>query len=322
MRLQLVGGLRLGVAAPGDFSFYADLFRRLTKEVSNTGDMTRYVCFDYLTDQKNPITFFGIEVDGVDSIPDGMIAWDFTDSTLTVSQGNNGRPAALWQDEVSWQWLDTGSLNRRCVTGEFSVRIPAEWSGLNIPEIRSFSMTANAYVAPGLTRCDDSVQLVEYDPSWPLKFREFSEWFRDYIGSDVALKIDHFGSTSIPGMTAKPVIDALITVPSFSAAKQRALPLLNQEAWEYWWYDGHVMFIKRDKLMGHRTHHIHMMTDETELRRRLAFRDFLRSHADDASRYAALKRQLAGTYQTDRETYTSAKAAFVKEIVEKAMERS
>ena len=82
--MQIVGGLRLGIAAPGDYSFYGDLFARLPTEVKNTGALTRYVAFDYLTDGEDPITFLGIEVDSIESIPDGMIAWDLGLDDLTV----------------------------------------------------------------------------------------------------------------------------------------------------------------------------------------------------------------------------------------------
>jgi len=180
-------------------------------------------------------------------------------------------------------------------------------------------MTANAYVAPGQTGCDDSVHLVDYDPAWPEKFNEFSDWLRERLGPDVALKIEHFGSTSIPGMIAKPMIDVLVEVPSFPEAKQRALPSLNNEKWEYWWYSDHMTFVRRDRLMGPRTHHVHMMPRGRDLRSRLAFRDYLRSHVEDASRYATLKRQLAKSHQTTREHYTDAKAVFVNEIVAKVM---
>lgn len=119
-------------------------------------------------------------------------------------------------------------------------------------------------------------------------------------------------------MIAKPIIDVLVEVPSFPEAKQVALPLLNNELWEYWWYGNHMTFVKRDGLMGLRTHHVHMMTEGRELRARLAFRDYLRSHAEEASRYAALKRRLADEHRENRENYTGAKAAFVDEIVAKA----
>jgi len=295
----------------------------MTKEVRNTGSLTRYVAFDYLTDEKDPITFLGIEVDSIENIPDRMIAWDLDNDGLTVMEAKNGDNVIIWQEDVTWQWRDESpSACGRGVTGEFSVRVPSEWSGTRVSVQRHFSMTANAYVAPGQTGCDDGVHLVDYDPTWPEKFNEFSGWLRERLGPGVALAIEHFGSTSIPEMIAKPIIDVLVEVPSFSEAKQQALPALNNETWEYWWYGGHMTFVKRDRLMGLRTHHVHMMPEGRDLRKRLAFRDYLRSHAEDASRYATLKRQLAKSHQADREHYTDAKASFVKGIVAKAMKHS
>ena len=74
--------------------------------------------------------------------------------------------------------------------------------------------------------------------------------------------------------------------------------------------------------MGLRTHHVHMMPEGCEVRKRLAFIDFLRSHTEDASRYATLKRQLAESHLADREKYTDAKTSFVNEIVVKTMKHS
>ena len=322
-KMQLVGGLRIGASAPGDYSFYSNLFARMAKEIRNTGSLTRYVAFNYLTDGNNPITFLGIEVDSIQNIPDGMIAWDLDNNSLTVMEAKNGENVIIWQEDVAWQWRDESfSACGRGITGEFSVRVPSEWSGTRVSAHRHFSMTANAYVAPGQTGCDDGVYLVDYDPAWPEKFNEFSDWLCEHLGPGVALEIEHFGSTSIPGMIAKPLIDVLVEVPSFLEAKQQVIPFLNNEIWEYWWHSDHMMFVKRDRLMGIRTHHVHMMPEGREMRKGLAFRDYLRSHAEDAARYAALKRHLAKSHPTNREHYTDAKASFVNEIVAKAMKHS
>lgn len=322
-RMTLVGGLRIGPPAPGDYRFHADLFARMTKEVESTGLLTRYVAFEYLTGASDPLLFLGIEVDGIRNIPEGMIAWDLSEDSLTVLQATRGPNRVVWQEDVTWLWRDASpSPCGRGVTGEFSVRVPGAWAADGAPARRAFSMSANAYVAPGQAGCDDGVHLVAYDPAWPRAFNEMARRLREHLGGEVALDIQHFGSTSIPGMIAKPVIDVLVEVPSYAAAKQRALPSLNDETWEYWWYAGHMTFIKRDGLMGARTHHVHMMPAGRALQERIAFRDYLRSHAGDASRYAALKLRLAGEHRTNREQYTDAKASFVNEIVAKAMAAS
>jgi GrpB-like predicted nucleotidyltransferase (UPF0157 family) len=80
-----------------------------------------------------------------------------------------------------------------------------------------------------------------------------------------------------------------------------------------------MTFIKRQKLMGRRTHHVHMAPRDHRLWEGLAFRDYLMSHPREVSRYAALKRELAKTYRQDRERYTQAKTEFVREITSKAL---
>ena len=194
--MQLVGGLRLGAAPAGDYSFHSNLFARMTVEVGNTGSLTRYVAFDYLTDEPDPIAFLGIEVDSIGNIPDGMVAWDLDNHSLTVLEAKSRENAIIWRDDVTWQWRsEIPSACDRGVTGEFSVRVPPAWSRMSGSPHRHFAMTGNAYVAPSQKGCDDDIHLVDYDPTWPQKFNEFSGWLLNLIGPDVALKVEHFGST-------------------------------------------------------------------------------------------------------------------------------
>lgn len=112
----------------------------------------------------------------------------------------------------------------------------------------------------------------------------------------------------------------LVEVPSYDIARQAILPLLNREEWEYWWYQDHMVFIKRQALMGKRTHHIHLAPAEHRLWEGIAFRDYLIAHPETAARYAALKGELADKHREDREGYTQAKTAFVQEITAKALQ--
>jgi len=111
----------------------------------------------------------------------------------------------------------------------------------------------------------------------------------------------------------------VMEVPSFALARQRLLPLWDDEAWEYWRYGDHMMFVKRQSLTGRRTHHLHLAPAGHRLWEGIAFRDYLRARPEEAARYAALKRELAGRYREDREGYTEAKAAFVREITAQAL---
>jgi len=321
----VVGALQIGAPEPGDHSFMAGLFERLTKEVKNTGALTRYVGYQSAEKDKEHLHFFGIEVDAIGETPDGMMAWELGDDMLTVWEPKSAGNAVFWRGELKWQWRglpacasDASSpppASDRCFSvGEFSAAIPPQWAATNAPVERSFLLTANAYVAPGREGCDDGIYLVDYDPSWPQQFEEMADWIRRSFGPEMALRVEHYGSTAIPGLCAKPIIDLLVEIPSFAEAKRRVLPLLNNELWEYWFYSGHLTFIKRKELMGQRTHHIHMAPAGHEIWTGLAFRDYLRSHPEDAARYAALKRTLAKSHRQDRERYTQAKADFVKEI--------
>jgi len=320
-RIQLVGGQQV-IASDGNFEdvlrFYGNLFDRLTKEVKYTGDLTRYVGYQSVVGGKDQLHFFGIEVDRIQDIPAGMVAWDLGDSTWTAWAAQSGRDVIISQDDLEWHWFSPSPTGCARFTGEFTACLPAEL-GEGIPDRRAFWISANAYV--GLQESDvsdDQVSLVDYDPAWPQQFAEIATWLRDHLGSDLVLRAEHYGSTAIPGMPAKPIIDVLVEVPSFAEAKKRAVPRLNSEAWEYWWYSDHMVLIKRKELMGQRTHHVHMAPQGHEIWAGLAFRDTLRSHPEEASRYAALKQALAAAYRQDRERYTQAKTDFVRKVTSRA----
>jgi GrpB-like predicted nucleotidyltransferase (UPF0157 family) len=320
-RIQLVGGQQV-IDSDGNYEtvlrFYGNLFDRLTKEVKYTGDLTRYVGYQSVVGEKDFLHFFGIEVDRIQDIPVGMVAWDLGDSTWTVWGTQDGRDVIISQDDLEWQWFSPSPSGCGRFTGEFTARLPAEL-GEETPERGAFWISANAYV--GLQESDvsdDQVSLVDYDPAWPRQFAEIATWLRDHLGSDLVLRVEHYGSTAIPGMPAKPIIDVLVEIPSFAEAKKRAVPRLNSETWEYWWYSDHMLFIKRKELMGQRTHHVHIAPQGHEIWAGLAFRDTLRSHPEEASRYAALKQELAAVYREDRERYTQAKTDFVRKVTSRA----
>ncbi|OGN87617.1 MAG: hypothetical protein A2158_07455 [Chloroflexi bacterium RBG_13_46_14] len=162
--------------------------------------------------------------------------------------------------------------------------------------------------------------LVDYDPAWPDRFDEMAAWLRNTISPEIALRIEHYGSTAISGLPAKPIIDILMEVPSFYEARRNLIPLFNKPECEYWWYDEHMVFIIRDKSMGVRTHHIHVAPKDHRVWEGLAFRDYLRTHPGEAQRYAALKHELAELHGNDREAYTDLKTDFVREITDKALQ--
>ena len=169
----------------------------------------------------------------------------------------------------------------------------------------------------------DEIEIVPYDSRWPALFAAEATRLRAALPAELILGLEHFGSTAVPGLAAKPIIDILIAVRSLAEAQERAIEPL--EALDYlYWYDNpktdRMYFVKGMPPYGaRRTHHVHMTETDGEMWRRLAFRDHLRTHPEDARRYERLKLELAAAHRDDREAYTDAKAAFVAEIMERAV---
>jgi GrpB-like predicted nucleotidyltransferase (UPF0157 family) len=165
---------------------------------------------------------------------------------------------------------------------------------------------------------DERIDIVAYDPSWPGRFELEREALDDAIRDWIVGGIHHVGSTAVPGLAAKPIIDILVGVDSLEASRP-CIERLAVLSYEYAPYRADEMhwFCKPDP--SHRTHHLHLVpfgsrryVDE------LAFRDYLRGHRDVADEYAALKRDLAREFAEDREAYTAAKADFIRATVEHA----
>jgi GrpB-like predicted nucleotidyltransferase (UPF0157 family) len=165
----------------------------------------------------------------------------------------------------------------------------------------------------------DDVHLADYDPAWPALYDAEAERLTRALPPGLVLAVEHFGSTAIPGMIAKPVIDLLIAVRSIDEAREIAVKPMAALGYAFWADNP-----RRDRLFfvrglppaaPHRTHHVHMTQMDGEMWRRLWFRDYLRSHPDEAQRYADLKCRLAALYEHDREAYTAAKSAYVDSIM-------
>lgn len=164
----------------------------------------------------------------------------------------------------------------------------------------------------------NEIEIVAYDPRWPDMFAAEEIRLRAVLDPALILDIQHFGSTAIPGLRAKPVIDILMAVPSLTAARESFVsPML---ALDYAFWDDNpktdrLFFVKGLPPAPRRTHHVHVTEPDAEPWQRLPFRDYLRAHPDAARRYEALKLSLAETYRDDREAYTEGKEEFVREIL-------
>ena len=162
---------------------------------------------------------------------------------------------------------------------------------------------------------DEPVRIEPYKPAWPARFELERAALQGAIGEWVAGGIHHVGSTAVPGLDAKPVIDILVGVQSLEEARScferlAALSYLYgpyRVAEMHWFCKPHP---------SRRTHHLHLVpTSLPRFRDELAFRDYLRTHRDVADKYAALKRHLAAEFEHDREAYTAAKSDFISAIV-------
>ncbi len=167
----------------------------------------------------------------------------------------------------------------------------------------------------------EQVHIVTYDPSWPSLFNQERNRILEALGQRVE-EVEHIGSTAIPGLEAKPVIDLMVGLKSMADASSCAEPLttLGYSYWAEGAQPHHHLFVRFvDPAMSARTHNLHLVEAGGQYwEERLLFRDYLRRHLQTAKEYAQLKHRLASRYCDDREAYTKAKAAFVCEVVRRA----
>jgi GrpB-like predicted nucleotidyltransferase (UPF0157 family) len=170
------------------------------------------------------------------------------------------------------------------------------------------------------------VTLVEkYNPEWPRWFEKIEA----FLGSEIAkvcLRIEHVGSTSIPGMIAKPIIDINIVIKPGDWAIVKSL--LEQRGYHH---EGDLGIKDREAFKFHEevsknslpTHHLYVTPKHSEeLKRQTAFRDYLKTHKADRERLGALKWALAEKYDNDKYPYMDGKDRMVREITRKALKYS
>ncbi len=173
----------------------------------------------------------------------------------------------------------------------------------------------------------DRIELAPCDPTWPALFEEEKKHLQSCLPNELLGRIEHYGSTSIPGIMAKPVIDMLVEVSSLEETRKRIAPILEAQGYDYFWRPVgeddippyYAWFIKRDGA-GRRTHHIHMVESDFKLWEGLSFRNYLREHPETATAYEQLKLKLVQHHANDRIAYTLGKTEFIHGVLEKAME--
>lgn len=168
----------------------------------------------------------------------------------------------------------------------------------------------------GHDRPGESVEIVDYDPAWPALFEEIRARLAEALG-DVALRIDHVGSTAVPGLSAKPVIDIQVSVPDVEA-EDAYCEAIEELGFELRWTEpGHRYFRPPPGLP--RLHQIHVCSYGSPWERvHVLFRDYLRAHPDVAARYVAMKRDVAAQHPGDRVAYNDAKAPFIDATIRDA----
>lgn len=162
----------------------------------------------------------------------------------------------------------------------------------------------------------EPILLESYDPAWPEAFERERALIAPLLGANATL-VEHMGSTSIPGLAAKPILDIIVLVDDLDAAR-RAIPALEAADYSFWADnpDKTKLYLAKGLPPApHRTHNLHIHDDADEVRRHLIFRDHLRSNTEARDAYLALKRDLATRFRDDRDAYSKHKTAFVDQIV-------
>jgi len=167
-------------------------------------------------------------------------------------------------------------------------------------------------------RENNAIRVVEYDADWPLRFQTLAARVRALLGA-LAMHVEHIGSTSVPGLAAKPILDIDIVVRD-AADLQSGIRQLEKAGYLY---EGDLGVPGREALRcpaGSERHHLYLLLQGSpELRRHLAFRDALRADRVLREEYAALKRTLAQRFHDDRRAYTSGKSDFIAAVLKRLL---
>lgn len=163
-----------------------------------------------------------------------------------------------------------------------------------------------------------AIEIKDYDPAWLNRFAEQRDRLADLLAPWLAAPIEHIGSTSVPGLRAKPIVDVLAPVNSL-AERDAMVDALSADGWLYWPGDpngAERLWFLRPK-PEERTHHLQVIEHgSSKARALLTFRDALRANPALAREYEDLKIRLAQEHPDDRDAYTDGKADFVARVVE------
>lgn len=173
-----------------------------------------------------------------------------------------------------------------------------------------------SFRASNASSADEPIRISGYDPEWPARFEEERAALAAAIGGWIVGGIHHVGSTAVPGLAAKPIIDILAGVRDLEESRACFEPLARL-GYVYAPYLADEMHWFCKPHPSRRTHHLHLVpVGSRRYVDELAFRDRLRADPAVAEEYAALKRALAERFASDREAYTDAKSDFIRQVLE------
>lgn len=157
------------------------------------------------------------------------------------------------------------------------------------------------------------IEVISHNPDWKRKYREEASKIK-VIFEEIFVDIYHIGSTAVPIIKAKPIIDILVEVSNINKVDSynRSMGKLEYEALGEYGIPGRRFFQKGG---NNRTHHVHIFqTENSEIKRHIAFRDYLISHPKVARKYSLLKEKLAEKYRYGIDKYQEGKDSFIKKI--------
>lgn len=175
----------------------------------------------------------------------------------------------------------------------------------------------------------EPVTLSDWQPDWPAQAAAEAGWLKRQWPQFFGGRIEHFGSTAIPGMPAKPIIDLLVEVTDLNLIRDQAAPLMSAHGYQLFWRPAvrgeqqidYLWFIKRNA-DGKRSHHLHMLTPDSKHWQKLAFCQYLQQHPAEALHYAELKRTAAQRFAHDRLAYNREKAHYIQQLSARIAESS
>lgn len=168
------------------------------------------------------------------------------------------------------------------------------------------------------------IEISPYSKNWPDLFEKEKKLITGTLEPGMFSRIEHFGSTAVPGLSAKDTIDILMEVEFEDAKNHRLADLMKSLSYDFNWQNEgvhpHMVFVKGYNISGPKdqTYHIHAGPKDHPLWDRILFRDYLIKYPETAKAYELLKLKLAGDFKYERVAYRIAKTEFIKEITDKA----